>query len=114
MHARTNFALAVAATVAGTEAFMPAPVLSRGAVAPARAAVAPLRSGLAARKAVRGTGAVGLKANAHGKVKAEYIWIGGRGGCGDFPVLFFAPVRRARPCAVRSASAGPQHVWTHC
>jgi len=83
MHARTNFALAVAATLAGTEAFMPAPVLSRGAVAPARAAVAPLRSGLAARKAVRGTGAVGLKANAHGKVKAEYIWIGGRGGGGD-------------------------------
>jgi hypothetical protein len=48
------------------------------------------------------------------KVRAEYIWIGGRGGCGDFPVLFFAPARRARPCAARSASAGPQHVWTHC
>jgi len=81
MYKKTWFAVAVAAALTGADAFMASPTIGRATVARRSTAAAPLRN-LSVRKAAR-TGAVDLKANAHGKVKAEYIWIGGRGGGGD-------------------------------
>jgi glutamine synthetase len=86
MYAKACFVTVLAAGLAGTNAFMATPALSRANVkvtsAAARSGLAPLRNPLSARKLVR-SGAAKVAMNAHGKVKAEYIWIGGRGGGGD-------------------------------
>ena len=87
MYGKTCLVAVFAAGLAGADAFMAAPALSRADVkvtsAAARSgAVAPLRNPLSARKLVRSK-AYKVAMNAHGKVKAEYIWIGGRGGGGD-------------------------------
>jgi len=76
--------------VAGSAAFMaPSPSITRSAFAPAvgvqsRSKVmnaAPVKAG---RIALRPRGAASGISKLHmGKVKAEYIWIGGRGGVGD-------------------------------
>jgi hypothetical protein len=83
-----SFVLAVACGLSGAEAFMATPTLSRANVqlksTNARSGVAPLRNPLVSRKsATRRNAASGLSAMQMAKVKAEYVWIGGRGGGGD-------------------------------
>lgn len=83
--------------VAGSAAFMaPSPSITRSAFASAvgvqsRSKVmnaAPVKAG---RLALRPRGASGISKLHMGKVKAEYIWIGGRGGVGD-DYRYFPPV----------------------
>ena len=88
MYAKSWFVAAVACGLTGADAFMVAPALTRANVrvtsASARAGVAPLRNPLAARKSKTARGAAsGLSKMQMAKVKAEYIWVGGRGGGGD-------------------------------
>ena len=81
-------ALLVAAVcgLATVDAFSVSPLAARASVklqsASARAGLAPLRSPLSSLKVARGA-ASGLSKMQMAKVKAEYIWIGGRGGGGD-------------------------------
>lgn len=86
MYTKTCIAV-LAAGLAGANAFVATPALARANVrvtsSSARAGVAPLRNPLAVRKLVRSGAVQKVAMNAHGKIKAEYIWIGGRGGGGD-------------------------------
>lgn len=76
--------------VAGASAFMaPSPSITRSAFAPAvgvqsRAKVMQTAPAKAGRLSLALRGEKSAVSKLHmGKVKAEYIWIGGRGGCGD-------------------------------
>jgi hypothetical protein len=86
MYTKAFLAAAVACGLASADAFVATPLAARASVklqsASARAGVAPLRNPLSARKTQRAA-ASGLSKMQMAKVKAEYIWIGGRGGVGD-------------------------------
>ena len=88
MYRKTLFAAAVACGLTAANAFMPAPMLARANVKaqPAQmvraGSIMALRSPLTTRKQAR-SAASGLSQMQMKKVKAEYIWIGGRGGGGD-------------------------------
>jgi hypothetical protein len=86
MYTKAILLVAVACGLATADAFSVSPQATRAAVklqsASARAGLAPLRTPISARKLAR-CAASGLSKLEMAKVKAEYIWVGGRGGGGD-------------------------------